>query len=109
MSWGYWDYPPCTGGEPLQMARAVAHGQRLRTLGEGPTDGLQSAFFNGVGYESWENVWGIWNQFTPRDAEALRRIATIERAVADMLVEHPMGAACPHDPAGRLRQPLSQP
>ena len=39
------------------------------------TDGLQSAFFNGVGYESWENVWGIWNQITPRDAARLRRIS----------------------------------
>ena len=38
------------------------------------TDDLQYAFFNGIGYESWENIWGIWNQFTPRDAEALRRI-----------------------------------
>ncbi len=44
------------------------------------TDNLQYAFFNGVGYESWENIWGIWNQITPRDAEALRRVATIERA-----------------------------
>ena len=39
-----------------------------------------------MGYESWENVWGIWNQLTPRDAEALRRIAMIERAMADLLV-----------------------
>jgi hypothetical protein len=30
------------------------------------TDGLQYAFFNGAGYESWENVWGMWNGFTPR-------------------------------------------
>ena len=29
------------------------------------TDNLQYAFFNGVGYESWENIWGIWNQITP--------------------------------------------
>ena len=44
-------------------------------------DDLQHAFFNGIGFESWENIWGIWNQLTPRDAEALRRIATlIERA-----------------------------
>ncbi len=50
------------------------------------TNNLQFAFFNGVGYESWENVWGIWNQITPRDAEALRRIARIERALADLLV-----------------------
>ena len=46
------------------------------------TDDLQFAFFNGEGWESWENVWGIWNGITPRDAEATRRVATIERNVA---------------------------
>jgi gamma-glutamyl hercynylcysteine S-oxide synthase len=50
------------------------------------TDDLQFAFFNGVGWESWENVWGIWNGITPRDAEATRRVATIERGVAPYLV-----------------------
>ena len=50
------------------------------------TDDLQVAFFNGIGWESWENVWGIWNGITPRDAEATRRIATIERGVAPFLV-----------------------
>ena len=50
------------------------------------TDDLQHAFFNGVGYESWENIWGIWNQLDDRDAEALRRIATIERALPELLV-----------------------
>jgi iron(II)-dependent oxidoreductase len=49
-------------------------------------DDLQFAFFNGVGWESWENIWGIWNGITPRDAEATRRMATIERAMADFLV-----------------------
>ncbi len=46
---------------------------------------LHLAFFNGVGWESWENVWGIWNGINPRDAEATRRIATIERGVAPFL------------------------
>jgi formylglycine-generating enzyme required for sulfatase activity len=46
------------------------------------TDDLQFAFFNGEGWESWENVWGIWNGVTPRDGEATRRVATIERAFA---------------------------
>jgi len=50
------------------------------------TDDLQFAFFNGVGWVSWENIWGIWNGITPRDAEATRRVATIERAVAPFLV-----------------------
>ena len=46
------------------------------------TSDLQYAFFNGEGWESWENIWGIWNGITPRDAEAARRVATIERAIA---------------------------
>lgn len=48
------------------------------------TDALQFAFFNGEGWESWENVWGIWNGITPRDGEATRRVATIERAMAPL-------------------------
>jgi formylglycine-generating enzyme required for sulfatase activity len=52
------------------------------------TDDLQFAFFNGEGWESWENVWGIWNGVTPRDGEATRRIATIERAVAPFFATH---------------------
>ena len=47
---------------------------------------LQYIFFNGVGYNAWENVWGIWNGLTPRDAESLRRIATIERQFAPAMV-----------------------
>jgi formylglycine-generating enzyme required for sulfatase activity len=52
------------------------------------TDDLQYAFFNGEGWESWENIWGIWNGITPRDAEATRRVATIERAVAPFFASH---------------------
>ena len=50
------------------------------------TDDLQYAFFNGIGWECWENIWGIWNQITPRDAEATRRVARVDRAFADLLV-----------------------
>ena len=49
------------------------------------TGDLQFAFFNGEGWESWENIWGIWNGITPRDAEATRRVAIMERAVAPFL------------------------
>jgi formylglycine-generating enzyme required for sulfatase activity len=54
--------------------------------GRDHTDDLQYAFFNGVGFESWENIWGIWNQMTPRDGEALRRISRIDRNFAELLV-----------------------
>ncbi len=85
MSWGYWQYRPIPVVsrykwiEPRHMVNVCERWAKDRT------DGLQSAFFNGVGYESWENVWGIWNEPTPRDAEAIRRIAMIERAVPELL------------------------
>ena len=50
------------------------------------TDDLQYAFFNGEGWESWENIWGIWNGITPHDAEATRRVAALERGIARFLI-----------------------
>jgi len=49
-------------------------------------DGLQYIFFNGVGYVAWENIWGIWNQFTERDGAALKRISAIYREFPELLV-----------------------
>jgi iron(II)-dependent oxidoreductase len=47
-------------------------------------DDLQMAFLNGIGYVSWENIWGIWNGITPRDGETLRRMAAIYRALPEL-------------------------
>ena len=50
------------------------------------TNDLQYCWFNGVGYNAWENVWGIWNGLTERDAETLRRIATVYRRFPSLVV-----------------------
>lgn len=50
------------------------------------TNDLQHAFFNGIGYVAWENVWGIWNGITPRDGETMRRVAAVQREFASFLV-----------------------
>ena len=50
------------------------------------TNDLQHAFFAGLGYNAWENVFGTVNRFTPRDAETLRRVARIQRRFAALLV-----------------------
>ena len=71
------------------------------------TDNLQFAFFNGVGWESWENIWGIWNGITPRDAEATRRVATMERAVAPFLVSPDWEPFDTHVPLWSVCQPLA--
>ena len=85
-SWGYWKYP----FEPLVSKSKVLEPRHMVNVCDrwatDRTDNLQSAFFNGTGYVSWENIWGIWNGITPRDGEALRRIAAIYREFPDLLV-----------------------
>jgi formylglycine-generating enzyme required for sulfatase activity len=85
-SWGYWNYPfaPLVSKLKWLEPRHMIH--VCDRWAYDHTDNLQAAFFNGVGFESWENIWGIWNQMTPRDAEALRRISRIYRAFPDLLV-----------------------
>jgi gamma-glutamyl hercynylcysteine S-oxide synthase len=86
LTWGQYKFPlvPRVDRykwlEPRHMVNISDRWNRSKT------DDLQFAFFNGIGWESWENIWGIWNGITPRDAEAIRRVATIERAVAPFLI-----------------------
>ncbi len=75
--------------EPRHMVHISDRWNRAKT------DDLQYAFFNGEGWESWENIWGIWNGITPRDAEATRRVATIERAIAPFLTSREWEPFCP--------------
>lgn len=85
MNWGYYSFdfaPKVDRFRWLEPRHMVNVSDRW---GRSKTDDLQYAFFNGEGWESWENIWGIWNGITPRDAEATRRVATIERAAASFL------------------------
>jgi iron(II)-dependent oxidoreductase len=86
MTWGQYSFPftPMVDRykwlEPRHMVHISDRWNRDKT------NDLQYAFFNGVGWESWENIWGIWNGINARDAEATRRVATIERGIAKFLV-----------------------
>lgn len=85
LTWGQYKFPVVPRVdrykwlEPRHMVNISDRWNRAKT------DDLQFAFFNGVGWESWENIWGIWNGITPHDAEATRRVATIERGMAPFL------------------------
>jgi formylglycine-generating enzyme required for sulfatase activity len=86
MTWGQYKFPfvPRVDRykwlEPRHMVNISDRWNRDKT------NDLQFAFFNGIGWESWENIWGIWNGITPHDGEATRRVATIERGVAPFLI-----------------------
>jgi len=86
MTWGYYKYqfvPSIDRHRWIETHHMVHISDRWN---RNHNDNLQFAFFNGEGWESWENIWGIWNGITPVDAETTKRIASIERAFAPFLV-----------------------
>jgi iron(II)-dependent oxidoreductase len=86
LTWGQYKYPFAPQVDRykwLEPRHMVNISDRWK---KNKSDNLQFAFFNGVGWVSWENIWGIWNGITPRDAEATRRIATLERGIRAFLV-----------------------
>jgi formylglycine-generating enzyme required for sulfatase activity len=86
MTWGYWKYDLIPSVSRYKWLDARHMVNVCRRWARDKTDDLQEAFFNGVGYETWENIWGIWNQIPDRDAEAIRRIGKIERKFAAALI-----------------------
>ncbi len=77
-SWGYyWNYgykPGVSIYKWLEPRHQVFETNRWKI---DKTNDLQYAFFNGIGYNAWENIWGIWNQIPERYAETIRRISAI--------------------------------
>lgn len=86
MTWGQYKFPFAPEIDRFKWLETRHMVNISHRWNRDKTDDLQFAFFNGVGWESWENIWGIWNGITPRDGEATRRMATIERGVAPFLV-----------------------
>ncbi|HEY3413976.1 MAG TPA: SUMF1/EgtB/PvdO family nonheme iron enzyme [Armatimonadota bacterium] len=85
-TWGqFWDEPFAPGIsaykwlEPRHMVHVTSRWAKDRN------GDLQCAFLNGTGYQSWENIWGLWNGITGKDAGTLRRVAAIEREFASLL------------------------
>jgi gamma-glutamyl hercynylcysteine S-oxide synthase len=86
MTWGQYQFPFAPLVDKYKWLETRHMVNISHRWNRDKTDDLQFAFFNGVGWESWENVWGIWNGITPRDGEATRRVATIERGIAPFLI-----------------------
>jgi formylglycine-generating enzyme required for sulfatase activity len=101
MSWGLcWKYsfePLVSTFKWLEPRHMVHVAPRW---GRDKTNDLQFAFFNGVGIVSWENIWGIWNELTARDREALRRTAAISRSFDELLSSPDWAPFWPTEQAG---------
>ncbi|NWJ52459.1 MAG: SUMF1/EgtB/PvdO family nonheme iron enzyme [Bacteroidetes bacterium] len=80
MSWGYfWNYEYVPGVSVCKWLEPKHQVQITNRWKIDKTDDLQYAFFNGIGYNAWENIWGIWNQVPDRYAVAIQRISSIYR------------------------------
>ena len=83
MGWGYWSYPSQNGPPGVDRQKFLTRGKFMTNIcnrwAQSKTNDLQSAWFNGAGYETWENVWGTWNGIVARDAEAIRRVSAMLR------------------------------
>ena len=86
MGWGYWRYQfiPCVDTFKWLEPKHITH--LCNRWESSHTNSLQHAYFNGIGFVSWENVWGIWNAMSDRDAQALTRISKILRYFVPLLV-----------------------
>lgn len=81
MSWGamYWGengIPPISKLKLLEPRHMVLLNKRW-TLDRIPD--IQLAYINGIGYETWENIWGIYNAMTKRAEQAVKRVYGILR------------------------------
>lgn len=84
-TWGYWDWsaiPPVSKYKYLEGRHLVQICERWQ---RDHRWNLLFAWFNGIGFVSWEDVWGIYLTITERDAEAIRRIDLMTQYFSDLL------------------------
>lgn len=91
MGWGYWDdvfIPQIDNWKWLTTGVAEYPHQTYicDRWSQNHTTDLHQAWFNGLGFVSWENVWGIWNGMNERDSEATRRYSTMARFFSGFLI-----------------------
>ena len=85
MGWGYWEYPFIPSISKLKWVEPKHMIQVCNRWGRDHTDDLQYAFFNGTGFETWENIWSIYNEMTPRACETVKRISRIDHYFTNLL------------------------
>ena len=75
----YWKYPKIPPVDLLKYLEPRYLTQVCDRWSRDKTNIIQLAWFNGDGVETWQNIWGIWQGLTSRDAGALRRLGPLLR------------------------------
>ena len=89
MGWGESDEYSEATVPPVSVSKWLERRHLTQIVDRWATDhtiDILVAFFNGIGFVSWENVWGIWNGLSDRDAESVRRYGALESFLAPYLV-----------------------
>jgi hypothetical protein len=75
----YWRYPTIPPVDLLKYLEPRYLTQVCDRWSEDKTNIIQLAWFNGDGVETWQNIWGIWQGLTDRDAALLSRLGPMLR------------------------------
>lgn len=88
LSWAQWFADSAVPGVLRAHFYERRHMQHhVRRWNRDHAEELQSAWFNGVGVMVWEVVFGVWVGWNDRDASTVSRMATVQRAHSDLLLE----------------------
>lgn len=111
LSWGeHWTF--ATGPPIVDAKKFLTHGKHNALVTSRWTHSIDTmmatAWFNGVGICSWENVWGTWAGKTPRAAQQIRVLGAMLRFAGG----HEHGGDAQEDPLSNrslLRSALWEP
>ena len=88
LSWAQWFADSPTPGvvrSHFYERRHMMH--HVRRWHRDHLEELQSAWLNGIGVMVWEVVFGTWVGWSERDADLLRRIASVQRCLHHLFVD----------------------
>jgi len=85
MGWAYWEYPFIPS---ISKRKWIEHSHMVHVCdrwAHDHTSNLQFAFFNGAGFETWENIWTVYNEMTLRTVQTVKIMSSIYQKYYDLL------------------------
>lgn len=89
MGWGYWGAPFIPDIDAWKWIELKHMTQICNRWATDHSTDIQQAIFNGLGFVSWESVWGTWNGLSIRDSESIRRAGALLRFLEQRYLTSP--------------------